>query len=61
MKVDLSLRVLKAGVPLTKPDNFGELLEDGDYRLTSSTSTRKLSPFILKEEEERIKGEVPST
>jgi len=28
---------LKAGVPLNKLDNFHDLLEDGGYRLTSST------------------------
>ena len=49
---------LKAGVPLNKLDNFRDLLEDGGYRLTSSTHMRQLIPFALKEEEEGIKAEI---
>ena len=49
---------LKTGVPLNKLDNFRDLLEDGGYRLTSSTHMRQLIPFVLKEEEEGIKAEI---
>ena len=49
---------LKAGVPLQKMDDFRELLEDGGYRLTSVPNMRQLIPFVRKEEEEMIKGEI---
>ena len=52
------VRVVTAGVPLNKLDNFRHLLEDGGYRLTSSTHTRQLIPFVLKEEEGGIKAEI---
>ena len=52
------VRVVTAGVPLNKLDNFCHLLEDGGYRLTSSTHTRQLIPFVLKEEEGGIKAEI---
>ncbi|KAK3745835.1 hypothetical protein QZH41_004304 [Actinostola sp. cb2023] len=49
---------LKAGVPLKKMDDFRELLEEGGYRLTSVPNMRQLIPFVRKEEEETIKGEI---
>ena len=49
---------LKAGVPLQKLDDFRELLEEGGYRLTSVPNMRQLIPFVRKEEEEIIKGEL---
>lgn len=49
---------LKAGVPLQKMDDFRELLEEGGYRLTSVPNMRQLIPFVRKEEEEMIKGEI---
>ena len=49
---------LKAGVPLQKMDDFRELLEEGGYRLTSIPNMRQLTPFVRKEEEEMIKGEI---
>ena len=56
------VRVLKnflnAGVPLQKMDNFRELLAEGGYRLTSVPNMRQLIPFVRKEEEEMIKGEI---
>lgn len=49
---------LKAGVPLQKMDDFRELLEEGGYCLTSVPNMRQLIPFVRKEEEEMIKGEI---
>lgn len=49
---------LKAGVPLQKLDDFRELLEEGGYRLTSVPNMRQLIPFVRKEEEDIIKGEL---
>ena len=49
---------LKAGVPLQKMDDFRELLEEGGYHLTSVPNMRQLIPFVRKEEEEMIKGEI---
>ena len=49
---------LKAGVPLQKMDDFRELLEEGGYRLTSVPNMRQFIPFVRKEEEEMIKGEI---
>ena len=49
---------LKASVPLQKMDDFRELLEEGGYRLTSVPNMRQLIPFVRKEEEEMIKGEI---
>ena len=49
---------LKAGVPLQKMDDFRELWEEGGYRLTSIPNMRQLTPFVRKEEEEMIKGEI---
>lgn len=39
-------------------DDFRELLEEGGYRLTSVPNMRQLIPFVRKEEEEMIKGEI---
>lgn len=50
--------LLKAGVPLQRMDDFRELLEEGGYRLTSVPNMRQLIPFVRKEEEEMIKGEI---
>ena len=39
-------------------DVFRELLEGGSYCLTSVPNMRQLIPFVRKEEEEMIKGEI---
>ena len=49
---------LKASIPLQKMDDFRELLEEGGYHLTSVPNMRQLIPFVRKEEEEMIKGEI---
>ena len=50
--------LLKAGVPLQRMDDFRELLEEGGYCLTSVPNMRQVIPFVRKEEEEMIKGEI---
>ena len=50
--------MLKAGVPLSKIDNFRDLLEDHGFSLTSSSNLRQLLPFILQEEMTQRKKEV---
>jgi len=39
-------------------DDFRELLEEGGYLLTSVPNMRRLFPFVRKQEEEMIKGEI---
>ena len=52
---------LKAGIPLEKLDSFRVLLEEGGYRLTTSSHKHQLIPLIRKEEEERIKSEISAS
>ena len=52
------VKVLKAGVPLHKMDDFRELLEEEGCRLTSAPHMRQPIPFVKKEEEEKIEGEI---
>lgn len=49
---------LKAGVPLSKIDSFRELLEENAYRLTDRRNMHDYVPFILKDEENRIRQEI---
>ena len=52
---------LKAGILLEKLDSFCVLLEEGGYRLTTSSHMRQLIPLKRKEEEERIKSEISAS
>lgn len=49
---------LRAGVPLSKIDCFRSLLEETGYRLTDKRHLFDTIPFILNEEEERLKQEL---
>ena len=49
---------LKAGVPLSKIESFRELLEENAYRLTDRRNMHDYVPFILKDEENRIRQEI---
>ena len=49
---------LKAGVPLCKIESFRELLEENAYRLTNRRNMHDYVPFILKDEENRIRQEI---
>lgn len=49
---------LKAGAPLSKIDDFRELLEDGGTRLAGRKPMSDIVPFILNEERQRIKQEI---
>ena len=49
---------LKAGVPLSKIESFRELLEENAYRLTDCCNMHDYVPFILKDEENRIRQEI---
>ena len=49
---------LKAGVPLSKIESFRELLEENAYRLTDCRNMHDYVPFILKDEENRIRQEI---
>ena len=48
---------LRAGVPLHKYEHFRELLEENATRLRNR---RHIIPFVLKEEQQRIKQEISS-
>ena len=49
---------LQAGVPLSKLNIFRDLLEENGYRLSDRRFMFDLIPFILKEEEEKLKEEL---
>ena len=49
---------LKTGVPLSKIDDFRELLEDGGTRLADRKPMSDIVPFILNKERQRIKQEI---
>ena len=46
---------LKAGVPLSKVDNFRDILEEHAYSLCDSSKLRQLIPFILERELTELK------
>ena len=50
--------MLRAGVPLSKVDQFRDLLEEHAFALTSATNLRQLLPFIHHEEVSRLKNEI---
>jgi hypothetical protein len=49
---------LRAGIPLSKVDDFKELLEEGAYRLSSRHGLSDLIPFIRKQEKEQLMEEI---
>ena len=49
---------LKAGIPLTNMDSFRDLLEESAFSLSSSQHMRDLIPFILSNEQKRIREEL---
>ena len=49
---------LKSGVPLGKVESFKDLLEENAFRLTDRRNLHDYVPFILKEEENRIRSEI---
>ena len=49
---------LKSGVPLSKVESFKDLLEENTFRLTDRRNLHDYVPFILKEEENRIRSEI---
>ena len=49
---------LRAGIPLTKLDDFRELLEEGAYRLSTRHSLSDLIPFVLRREKAQIMEEL---
>ena len=57
-RVKVVTALLRAGIPLLKLDSFRDILEENAYRLTDRRHMFDLVPFILKEEETRIKNEV---
>lgn len=57
-RVKVVTTFLRAGIPLTKLDDFRELLEEGAYRLSSRHSLSDLIPFILRREKVQIMEEL---
>ena len=51
---------LRAGVPLRKLIHFCELLEENAVRLSDRRYMSDLIPFVLKEEQQRVKQEINS-
>ena len=49
---------LRSGIPLTKLDTFRDVLEEHAYRLCHHRHMFDLVPFILKDEDSRIRGEI---
>jgi len=50
--------MLRAGVPLSKVDQFRDLLEEHAFALTSATNLRQLLPFLHCEELNVLKREI---
>ena len=50
--------MLRAGVPLSKVDQFRDLLEEHAFALTSATNLRQLLPFLHREELNVLKREI---
>ena len=49
---------LKAGTPLNKLNCFRSILEENAFRLTDRSHMANLLPFILNEEQDRMKHEI---
>ena len=57
-RVKVVTAFLRAAVPLSKLEYFRELLEEGAYRLSDCRHMLDLVPFVLKQEQARIKDEI---
>ena len=57
-RVKVVTALLKSGIPLSKLDNFRELLEENSYSLSSSTNLRQLVPFVHAGEMSKLKSEI---
>lgn len=57
-RVKVVTAFLRAGIPLSKLDSFREILEENAHRLTDRRHMFDLIPFILKEEEARVRKEM---
>ena len=57
-RVKVVTSFLRAGVPLNKLECFRELLEEGAYRLSDRRHMSDLVPFVLREEQARLKDEI---
>lgn len=57
-RVKVVTAFLKAGVALNKLDSFRDILEDNAFRLSDRRNMHDYIPFILKEEESRIRSEI---
>ena len=51
---------LKAGVPLAKLDHFRNILEEHAYRLSDRRGISDLIPFVVLEDNKRIKDAIDS-
>ena len=57
-RVNVVTALLKAGVPLSKLDNFRQILEENAYSLSDSSHLRRLIPFILQDEITKLKQQI---
>ena len=57
-RVKVVTAFLRSAIPLTKLDNFKEILEEGGYRLTDRHNLSDLIPFIQKKERECVLSEI---
>ena len=57
-RVKVITAFLKAGVPLNKLEDFREILEQQAYKLADKRGMYDLIPFVLEEEQLKIKAEV---
>ncbi len=57
-RVKVASTFLRAAVPISKLDQFRDILQENALRLTDRSHMANLIPFILKEEQERIKHEI---
>ena len=57
-RVKVVTAFLRSAVPLSKLDNFKDLLEEGGYRLTDRHNLSDLIPFIQKKERECVLAEI---
>ena len=57
-RIKVATCFLRAGVPISKIVHFRDLLEENAFRLSDRRHMSDLIPFILKEEQERIKAEI---
>ena len=57
-RVKVLTALLKSGIPLSKLDNFRELLEENSCSLSSSTNLRQLVPFVHAGEMSKLKSEI---